>query len=72
MILARTAERLHAKGNEAAYMQYVHYLEKTAPDLVAAATEGTVENFARGYADYLQAPLQASPSPQTTCYTPLS
>ena len=39
-------------------MQYVQHLEKTAPGLVAAATEGTVEHFARGYADYLQAPLQ--------------
>ncbi|VDB88421.1 unnamed protein product [Peniophora sp. CBMAI 1063] len=58
IVLTRTAERLHAKGNEAAYMQYVQHLEKTAPGLVAAATEGTVENFARGYADYLQAPLQ--------------
>ncbi|KZV62913.1 PRMT5-domain-containing protein [Peniophora sp. CONT] len=58
IVLARTAERLHAKGTEAGYMQYVQHLEKTAPGLVAAATEGTVENFARGYADYLQAPLQ--------------
>ena len=59
IVLARTGDHLHSKGNEPAYKQYVQHLEKTAPGLVAAATEGTVEHFARGYADYLQAPLQA-------------
>lgn len=39
-------------------MQYVRHLEQTSPGVVASQAEGTVENFARGYQDYLQAPLQ--------------
>lgn len=39
-------------------MQYVRHLDKTSPALVQAKTAGTVEHFARGYQDYLQAPLQ--------------
>ncbi|KAG6895339.1 hypothetical protein C0992_001761 [Termitomyces sp. T32_za158] len=48
----------HARGGEAAYMQYVQHLEKTSPAVQAAEKAGTVENFAQGYQDYLQAPLQ--------------
>jgi protein arginine N-methyltransferase 5 len=39
-------------------VQYVRHLDKTSPALVQAKTAGTVEHFARGYQDYLQAPLQ--------------
>lgn len=39
-------------------MQYVRHLEKTSPAVKAMRTEGTVEHFAQGYQDYLQAPLQ--------------
>ena len=41
-----------------AYTQYVRHLEKTSPAMKAINTAGTVENFAQGYQDYLQAPLQ--------------
>jgi hypothetical protein len=33
-------------------------LEKTSSAVQAAQQSGTVENFAQGYQDYLQAPLQ--------------
>lgn len=39
-------------------MEYIRHLEKTSPGVRALDMEGTVENFARGYQDYLQAPLQ--------------
>lgn len=42
-------------------MQYIRHLENTSPGVKASETEGTVENFARGYQDYLQAPLQVRP-----------
>ncbi|KAH9986239.1 PRMT5 arginine-N-methyltransferase-domain-containing protein [Russula vinacea] len=58
VILSETNAGLHVKGGEAAYVQYVRHLDKTSPALVQAKTAGTVENFARGYQDYLQAPLQ--------------
>ncbi|KAI0033553.1 PRMT5 arginine-N-methyltransferase-domain-containing protein, partial [Vararia minispora EC-137] len=58
VILAEAGKGLHARGGEAAYLQYVRHLEKTSPSVVKSATEGTVEHFARGYQDYLQAPLQ--------------
>ncbi|KAI0001496.1 PRMT5 arginine-N-methyltransferase-domain-containing protein [Russula compacta] len=58
VILSDTTAGLHVKGGEAAYLQYVRHLDKTSPALVQANTAGTVENFARGYQDYLQAPLQ--------------
>ncbi|TFK40311.1 shk1 kinase-binding protein 1 [Crucibulum laeve] len=48
----------HSRGGEAAYAQYVRHLEKTSPAVQAANKAGTVENFAQGYQDYLQAPLQ--------------
>lgn len=41
-----------------AYFQYVRHLEKTSPAVLTLRKEGTVENFAQGYQDYLQAPLQ--------------
>lgn len=58
VILSGTTTGLHVKGGEAAYLQYVRHLDKTSPAVIQAKTTGTVENFARGYQDYLQAPLQ--------------
>ncbi|KAF8071731.1 shk1 kinase-binding protein 1 [Lyophyllum atratum] len=48
----------HNRGGETAYAQYVRHMEKTSPAVQAAERAGTVENFAQGYQDYLQAPLQ--------------
>ncbi|GBE88024.1 PRMT5-domain-containing protein [Sparassis latifolia] len=58
VILSGTSTGRHERGGEAAYSQYVRHLEKTSPLVQAAQTSGTVENFAQGYQDYLQAPLQ--------------
>ncbi|TCD60480.1 methyltransferase protein [Steccherinum ochraceum] len=58
VILSGTNAGRHGKGGEAAYAQYIRHLEKTSPAVKAARTAGTVENFALGYQDYLQAPLQ--------------
>ncbi|KAI0064783.1 PRMT5-domain-containing protein [Artomyces pyxidatus] len=58
VILAGAARGRHARGGEAAYLQYVRHLEKTSAAVRQAATAGTVEHFARGYQDFLQAPLQ--------------
>ena len=58
MILAGTKSKKHPRGGEVAYTQFVKHLEKTSPAVKAALTAGTVENFAQGYQDYLQAPLQ--------------
>ena len=49
---------MHERGGGAAYVQYVRHLERTSPVVRATETEGTVEHFAQGYQDYLQAPLQ--------------
>ncbi|PIL29772.1 hypothetical protein GSI_07977 [Ganoderma sinense ZZ0214-1] len=58
VILSGTKAKKHARGGEVAYIQYVKHLEKTSSFIKAATTAGTVENFAQGYQDYLQAPLQ--------------
>ncbi|KAJ7284936.1 shk1 kinase-binding protein 1 [Mycena rebaudengoi] len=58
IILSGANLGLHSLGGEAAYSQYLRHLEKTSPAVQAAQTSGTVENFAQGYQDYLQAPLQ--------------
>ncbi|PSR79042.1 hypothetical protein PHLCEN_2v7229 [Hermanssonia centrifuga] len=58
VILSGTDAGRHTKGGEAAYSQYIRHLEKTSPAVKAMQTSGTVENFAQGYQDYLQAPLQ--------------
>lgn len=63
ILLAGANTGVHIKGGEAAYSQYVRHLEKTSPAVMAAQKSGTVENFAQGYQDYLQAPLQVSPLP---------
>jgi len=61
VILADTTSGLHSLGGEMVYAQYVRHLEKTSHVVQAAQKLGTVENFAQGYQDYLQAPLQVSP-----------
>ncbi|KAJ7227136.1 PRMT5-domain-containing protein [Mycena pura] len=58
VILSGANLGLHNVGGELAYSQYLRHLEKTSPSVQAALTSGTVENFAQGYQDYLQAPLQ--------------
>lgn len=58
VMFSGTSDGLHTKGGEAAYSQYIRHLEKTSPAVKAMRTEGTVEHFAQGYQDYLQAPLQ--------------
>lgn len=58
IILSGTHAGLHTSGGELAYAQYVRHLEKTSPSLQAMETPGTIEHFAKGYLDYLQAPLQ--------------
>lgn len=42
----------HSRGGPLAYLQYLRHLEKAAPP------DGAVDSFARGYTDWLQAPLQ--------------
>lgn len=42
----------HSRGGPLAYLQYVRHLEKATPP------DGAVDSFARGYTDWLQAPLQ--------------
>lgn len=58
IILAGVSDGHHSRGGENAYSQYLRHLEKTSPAVQAAQRVGTVENFAQGYQDYLQAPLQ--------------
>ncbi|KAH7907940.1 PRMT5-domain-containing protein [Hygrophoropsis aurantiaca] len=58
IILSGTSLGSHSKGGESAYSQYVRYLEKTSLSVQAARQAGTVENFAQGYQDFLQTPLQ--------------
>lgn len=42
----------HSRGGPLAYLQYIRHLEKATPP------DGAVDSFARGYSDWLQAPLQ--------------
>lgn len=57
-MLADVNANKHSRGGEIAYSQYVKFLEKTSAAVRNAQQAGTVENFAQGYQDYLQAPLQ--------------
>ncbi|KAF8127019.1 PRMT5-domain-containing protein [Boletus edulis] len=57
-ILSGVDSGVHTMGGESAYPQYVKHLEKTSPVAQATKTEGSVEQFAQGYQDYLQNPLQ--------------
>ncbi|KNZ52585.1 hypothetical protein VP01_350g1 [Puccinia sorghi] len=67
VILSQTTEKKHSSGGSLAYPQYLRFLEKRAAAIVC----DPIENFAAGYLDYLQAPLQVghvfslhySPSP---------
>lgn len=58
VILSGTNTGQHSRGGEKAYSQYIRHLEKTSPGVQAMQKQGSVENFAIGYQDYLQAPLQ--------------
>jgi type II protein arginine methyltransferase len=58
VVLADAGKGQHTHGGEAAYAQYVRHLEKTSRAVQAAQNVGTVEYYAQGYQDYLQAPLQ--------------
>ncbi|KAJ4476233.1 PRMT5 arginine-N-methyltransferase-domain-containing protein, partial [Lentinula aciculospora] len=58
IIISGASSGLHKRGGEDAYLQYVKHLERTSSVVQAAEKAGTVENFAQGYQDYLQAPLQ--------------
>ncbi|EGO24309.1 hypothetical protein SERLADRAFT_356020 [Serpula lacrymans var. lacrymans S7.9] len=58
IIMSDVRSGTHSKGGESAYSQYIRHLEKSSPVVQAALKAGTVENFAQGYQDYLQAPLQ--------------
>ncbi|KAJ7650328.1 PRMT5 arginine-N-methyltransferase-domain-containing protein [Roridomyces roridus] len=58
ILLSGANSGMHSRGGELAYSQYLRHLEKTSPVVQAANTSGTVEHFAQGYQDYLQAPLQ--------------
>ncbi|PWN52296.1 PRMT5-domain-containing protein [Violaceomyces palustris] len=42
----------HTRGGPSAYLQYIRHLEKSSPP------DSVVDSFARGYTDWLQAPLQ--------------
>ncbi|KAJ1552272.1 methyltransferase protein, partial [Nowakowskiella sp. JEL0078] len=52
VISAAAVEGEHPSGGLAAYHQYLRHLAKQQPEL------GIVDQFATGYHDYLQAPLQ--------------
>ncbi|KIY72379.1 PRMT5-domain-containing protein [Cylindrobasidium torrendii FP15055 ss-10] len=52
-VLSGTDTNLHSKGGDKAYPQYIQHLHRTT-----AAKEGSMEYWARGYGDLLQAPLQ--------------
>ncbi|KAA1070432.1 methyltransferase protein [Puccinia graminis f. sp. tritici] len=54
VILSQTSEGKHSSGGSLAYAQYIRFLEKRAAAIVC----DPIENFAAGYLDYLQAPLQ--------------
>ncbi|KZS92654.1 PRMT5-domain-containing protein [Sistotremastrum niveocremeum HHB9708] len=58
IILSQVSAKVHTAGGSSSYLQYVRHLEKTSPAIVAQETEGTVENFSKGWHDWLQAPLQ--------------
>lgn len=49
---------VHQNGGHLAYAQYIRHLERTSPAIIASKQQGTLEHFAKGYCDYLQAPLQ--------------
>ncbi|KAF8340642.1 PRMT5 arginine-N-methyltransferase-domain-containing protein [Cantharellus anzutake] len=58
VILSNTTASLHVKGGPQAYPQYIRHLEKSSSMYKALESPDSVESFAQGYQDYLQAPLQ--------------
>ncbi|KAG8908002.1 methyltransferase protein [Tulasnella sp. 403] len=58
VILSGVDDGLHGTGGPIAYQKYIRHLEKTSPFVLALEDETSVETFASGYWDYLQAPLQ--------------
>lgn len=54
VVLSGTSEPppQHTRGGPSAYLEYVRHLERSMPP------ESAVDAYARGYADWLQAPLQ--------------
>ena len=64
IILSGTGEKLHAKGTEDKYIDYLRYLEKSSLHTRRAQEADTIENYAQGYYDYLQMPLQVSFIPE--------
>lgn len=56
--MAGTGEHLHAHGTEDKYVDYLRYLEKSAPHMRRMQEANTLENYAQGYQDFLQMPLQ--------------
>lgn len=69
ILLARTRSNVHQNGGHLSYAQYVRHLERTSPEVIAAQQPGTLENYAKGYWDYLQAPLQVSVSNNSVHFT---
>lgn len=58
IILSGVNNGIHPSGGPAAYPQYIRHLEKMARQQSAAAEGGSMDEFAKGYWDWLQAPLQ--------------
>lgn len=58
IILANTQAGVHSSGGAHAYAQYIRHLEKTSDFYKALEAPASVQSFAQGYQDYLQAPLQ--------------
>ncbi|TIB95209.1 NPL4-domain-containing protein [Wallemia mellicola] len=53
IILTHTYDKIHSSGGSKAYVQYLRFMEKLSNDRATS-----VEQFASGYMDWLQAPLQ--------------
>ena len=60
IVLSGTGARLHPRGTEDKYVDYIRYLEKSSPYTRRAQEANTLENYAQGYQDFLQIPLQVS------------
>lgn len=52
MIVTVPTTQIHASATPSSYQEYIHYLHRNLPAM------DQVEEFASGYQDYLQAPLQ--------------
>lgn len=58
VILSGAYDRLHPRGTEDKYVDYIRFLEKSSSHVKRAKETNTLENYAQGYQDYLQMPLQ--------------